>query len=75
MSDNYHQVVATFNAEFRPTGVTCNLSLPTNNVHCYDCEFRSTVNPSFCGIDIGHMHVLRPSFLDFLAEHYPEHLI
>ena len=75
MSDNYHKAVATFNAEFRPTGVTCNLSLPTNNVHCYDCEFCSTVNPSFCGIDIAHMHVIRPSFLDFLAEHYPEHLI
>ena len=63
MSTDYHKVVATFNAEFRPTGITCNLSLPTNNVHCYDCEFHSAVNSHFCGIDIGHRHVTLISVL------------
>ena len=75
MSDNYHKAVTTFNAEFRPTGVTCDLTPPIARNNCLGCTFYSTIRHNPCGIDIDHKHAALPSFLDFLAEHYPEHLI
>lgn len=75
MSIDYHQVVATFDAEFTPTAHTCDLTAPITRTDCLECVFYSAVYHNPCGINIDHKYVALPSFLDFLAEHYPEHLI
>ena len=75
MNIDYHQVVATFNSEFKPTGYTCDLTSPITRTDCQECPFYSTIRHNPCGVDIDHKHAALPSFLDFLAEHYPEHLI